>query len=63
MPDEVALSCDMHKECASEVTMIDNSGWLYCTDHGLDRRSWKPCRKLRTHELNRLKRGEQIKRY
>ncbi|QWY82830.1 hypothetical protein PP641_gp090 [Arthrobacter phage SilentRX] len=60
---EVALSCDMSEDCKAEVTHIDNSGWLYCTSHGIARRSWKPCRKLRPHELNRLRRGEQVTRY
>ncbi len=59
----VALSCDMNKECGHEVTHIDNSGFIYCANHGVERRSWKPCRKLRPHELNRLRRGEQVKRY
>ena len=61
---EVArLQCDMDKSCMSEVTHIDCSGFVYCTDHGVARREWKCCRKLRPHELNRLKRGEPLTRY
>ena len=61
--NDVALSCDMSEECDHAVTHIDNSGWVYCTSHGEQRRYSKPCRKLRPHELNRLKRGQQITRY
>lgn len=62
-PKAVELTCDMSTECTDPVAMIDNKGWIYCERHGLERRSWKPCRKLRPHELNRLKRGEPLKRY
>ncbi len=57
-----APTCDMHA-CAEPVAMIDHSGFVYCAKHGLARRAWRPCRKLRQHELNRLARGEQVRRY
>lgn len=59
----VKLKCAMAETCHDEVAMIDDSGWVYCKNHGLQRRSWKRCRTLRPHELNRLKRGEQITKY
>ena len=59
----LTLTCDMGRECTGEVTHIDDHGFIYCTNHGIQRRSWRPCRKLRTHELNRLKRGEQVAKY
>jgi hypothetical protein len=62
-PVVVELHCDMKTDCVKPITMIDESGFIYCTDHGLSRRSWKYCRKLRPFELNRLKRGETVKRY
>lgn len=57
------LKCDMTDDCTEPVTHIDQSGFAYCTEHGISRRDWKPCRKLRPHELRRLQRGEQVKRY
>jgi hypothetical protein len=57
------LKCDMNTECEAPVTHIDQDGFTYCTDHGIDRRSWQPCRKLRPHELRKLQRGEQLARY
>lgn len=55
--------CDMEKGCPEPVTHLDQKGYVYCTEHGLDRRRSQPCRKLRTFELNRLARGEQVNRY
>lgn len=57
------LSCDMERDCTNPVTYIDNKGFIYCTEHGIQRRNWCPCRKLRSYELKKLRRGEQIKKY
>lgn len=57
------LACDMHENCVQPVTHIDNKGFVYCTEHGLNRRWSHPCRKLRPHELNKLKSGKPIARY
>jgi hypothetical protein len=59
------LRCNMETDCREPITHIDESGFIYCHTHGLDRQAgmWKRCRKLRPHELNRLKRGEQVTRY
>jgi hypothetical protein len=57
------LACDMTDSCTEPVTHIDIKGFAYCTRHGIERRSWCPCRKLRGYELNRLLRGETLKRY
>lgn len=62
-PGTFVLLCDMNDACVKPVRMIDNKGFVYCEDHGLQRRSWCPCRKLRPHEIRRLERGEQIARY
>jgi hypothetical protein len=56
-------TCDMVDDCKEPITHIDTAGFAYCTTHGLERRESEPCRKLRPHELNRLNRGEQLKRY
>ena len=61
--DREVLSCDMETNCPAEVTHIDNKGYVYCTEHGLDRRDWRPCRKLRPWELRRLQRGKPLNRY
>jgi hypothetical protein len=55
--------CDMKKDCPNPVTMIDTAGFAYCAEHGMDRRYYEPCRKLRPHELRKLQRGEQLARY
>lgn len=60
---ERAATCDMESGCVEPVSHLDQNGFLYCTKHGLMRRASRPCRQLRTHELNRLKRGAQITRY
>jgi hypothetical protein len=53
----------MDEMCGEEVTHIDEKGYIYCTNHGWARRSWCRCRKLRPHELSRLRRGLQVQRY
>lgn len=60
----VDLKCDMTEDCAEPVTHIDPHGFIYCTEHGLSKRSYYHlCRKLRPHELRRLQRGEKVARY
>ena len=57
------LKCDMAETCSQPVTHIDDKGYVYCTHHGIQRRDWRRCRKLRPHELRRLERGETLKSY
>lgn len=57
------LKCEMNHTCANAVTHLDNKGFIYCTFHGLQRRTTHPCRKLRAYEVKRLERGEAVKRY
>lgn len=61
--DDGQLACDMTKGCTAPVTHLDQDGYVYCTRHGIQRRNYQPCRKLRGYELNRLLRGDTIKRY
>lgn len=61
--DDGSLQCDMDRECKQPITHIDNQGYIYCTEHGADRRYMRPCRKLRPYELRTLERGECVKRY
>lgn len=58
-----SLDCDGWCDRTGEVTHIDNKGYAYCTPCGMRRRWTHPCRKLRPHELNKLKRGERLERY
>ncbi len=62
-PGVFTLLCDMDEACLREVTHIDSNGFIYCTDHGIQRRGWQPCRKLRSHEVNGLKRGKPVSSY
>lgn len=57
------LQCDMDHDCFEAVTHVDQKGYAYCTKHGLDRRYYQPCRKLRDWERRRLQRGEPLARY
>lgn len=57
------FACQVHDDCTGSVTHIDQSGFLYCTSHGLQRRASQPCRKLRPHEITRLENGGQIAKY
>lgn len=59
----MAATCDMTSDCLEAVTHIDQRGFVYCTKHGLQRRCYEPCRKLRDHELRKIKRGEPIAHY
>lgn len=59
------LRCEMADDCYAPVTMIENKGYMYCTDHGIARRDppRNKTRKLRPHELRKLERGEALTRY
>lgn len=57
------LRCDMKADCNELVTHIDDKGFVYCTAHGVRRRDWRPCRKLRSWEVNRLKADKALSRY
>lgn len=62
-PEEHGITCDMREGCAEPVAMIDTAGFVYCEGHGLDRRQWEPCRRLRGWELRRLGRGKPLTNY
>lgn len=57
------LACDMKRDCAEPVTMLDQNGYAYCTAHGLQRRGSQPCRKLKSYEITKLESGGQLSRY
>ena len=45
--------CDMTANCERPVAMVDRKGYVYCAEHGVQRRSVMPCRKMRPAELRR----------
>lgn len=57
------LQCDVELDCTEHPTMLDTAGFVYCAEHGLDRREYEPCRKLRPHEQRKIERGEALARY
>jgi len=60
------LICDGRNwgPCSGPVTHLDDSGFAYCTTHGVHRReSGEKSRKLRPWELHKLERGEPLPRY
>lgn len=57
------LRCDMVEGCAENVTHIDQKGYVYCENHGLERRVYQACRKLQGWEIRRLQRGTPLNRY
>lgn len=59
------LHCEMIDSCDDPVAMIDDKGYIYCAEHGLERRRChrRRCRKLRPSELKRLERGEALGSY
>jgi|SRR6185369_14428356 len=57
------LKCDMKHDCARPVTHIDEKGFIYCAEHGQQRRNHKRCRKLQGWELQRLLEGKTVPSY
>jgi hypothetical protein len=58
------IICDMSADCRAEATHIDESGFVYCPKDAERRKdSGRRARKLRPHEVNRLRRGEPLDRY
>lgn len=55
--------CDMQAGCTAPITHLDKKGFIYCHEHGMERRDYQPCRKLRPHEIRRIESGKPIERY
>ena len=62
-PGVFTLLCDMTEGCVNAITHLDTAGYVYCTTHGLDRRSYEPCRKMRPWEIRRLETGRPLAHY
>lgn len=63
METSVKLKCDMIKGCCLDVEYIDNKGFVYCHPHGVMRKQYIPCRKLKMLELKRLKEGKTVEKF
>lgn len=55
--------CNMVNGCPEPITHLDTAGFVYCSGHGLKRRAFEPCRKLRAWEVRRLQQGLTLGRY
>lgn len=64
MGSKLVLTCDMSRECQAPVTHIDEKGFIYCREHGHQRREYgKRCRQLAQWEVKRLLTGKPLARY
>ena len=54
------LTCQMVDGCTAAVSHIDNKGYVYCAAHGVERRDWRPCRRMRRWEIRELEAGRPI---
>ena len=57
------IKCEMIKECNSDLAYMDNEGFIYCETHGISRKQWKPCRKLKKREIKDLEAGQRPRKY
>jgi len=58
-----ALVCAMDSACDWPIKRIDDKGFVYCDFHGIGRKYYARCRKLRPHELKKLQAGGTLTRY
>lgn len=60
-----AMQCQMTGKCTAPVTHIGNKGYIYCTEHALDRRSsrYEQTRAMRPWEVALLATGESLPSY
>jgi hypothetical protein len=59
------LQCEMKDDCKAPVTHVEEKGYIYCTEHAIQRRTgvgWRN-RKLRPWELRMLRAGGQVPSY
>ena len=60
---ERVLTCDGVKSCDSEITHIDEKGFIYCANHGKERQEYRRCRKLAAWELRLIEAGQPVPSY
>jgi hypothetical protein len=59
------LQCEMEDACNSAVTHIGEKGYIYCTEHAIERRTyaWERTRKMRPWEIKLLESGKPLTSY
>lgn len=58
------LQCEMKRDCVQPVTHIEEKGFIYCKEHGVQRRYYgRRCRALRPWELAMLRQGLVLPSY
>jgi hypothetical protein len=59
------MQCDMKHDCHSVVTHIGEKGYIYCTEHAVERRQsgYERTRKMRQWELKLIKAGKPLPTY
>ena len=57
------LNCQMDWDCKAPIKYIDDKGFIYCRDHGLDRKLYRRCRQLDSKELKLINAGQPIASY
>jgi hypothetical protein len=55
--------CDMKADCEKPIAYIDNKGFIYCEQHGLQRKHSVPTRKLKPSELKLIESGQPVTKY
>jgi hypothetical protein len=59
------MTCDMTKSCTAPVTHIGEKGYIYCTEHAIERRRYvgEHTRKMRAWELKLIEAGKSLPSY
>lgn len=57
------LHCDMVVGCNAAITHLDEKGFVYCAEHGKQRKEYKRCRLLKPRELSVLREGKALTSY
>lgn len=59
------MQCDMSRDCHAAVTHIGEKGYVYCTAHAIDRRTyaWERTRKMQAWELRLIRNGQSLPSY
>lgn len=59
------MQCDMENECTGAVTHIGEKGYIYCTEHAIERRRFvgENTRKMRKWEIELIKAGQPLPSY
>lgn len=53
----------MVENCEHNVSYIDKKGFIYCHDHGLQRKRYVNCRKMTKKEIVSLHENKKIEKF